>query len=65
MAIKLLSGRFSQYPYGGDYIAEYICDTDADFADLPEASTGSTAISIESGNIRIVNTQGEWVPFAE
>lgn len=44
---------------------EFICDTDADFADLPESATGSTAVSIESGNIRMVDTNGEWKPFAE
>lgn len=44
---------------------EYICDTDADLVNLPEAPVGSTALSIESGSVRIVNTSGEWVAFAE
>ena len=42
---------------------EYICDTDADFANLPEACTGSTAVSLESGKVMVVNTSGEWVAF--
>ena len=42
---------------------EYICDTDADFANLPEACTGSMAVSLESGKVYVVNTQGEWVEF--
>lgn len=44
---------------------EFICDTDADLANLPEACTGSTALSIESGSVKIVNTSGEWAIFAE
>lgn len=44
---------------------EFLCDTDADFDTLPSACTGSTAVSIESGRVKIVNTSGEWVFFAE
>lgn len=46
-----------------DYQTDFICDTDSDFADLPKCATGSCAISIASGNVRIVNTDGEWVNF--
>ena len=42
---------------------EFLCDTDADFANLPQACVGSTAVSIASGSVRIVNTQGVWVAF--
>lgn len=45
--------------------SEYLCDTDADLANLPVSPIGSTAISIESGSVRVVNTSGEWVAFAE
>ena len=48
-----------------EYRCEYICDTDADFATLPKADVGSTAVSIATGAIRVVNTAGEWVPFGE
>jgi hypothetical protein len=42
---------------------EYLCDTDADIANLPESCVGSTAVSIESGKVYIVNTEGKWVEF--
>lgn len=63
MATKLIEKTYC--PFRDAYECEYLCDTDTDFADLPESAPGSTAISIETGNVRIVNTQGEWVPFAE
>lgn len=61
MAIKLIDREFC--PYSGQTKDEYICDTDADFASLPTACTGSTAVSIATGNVRIVNTSGNWVAF--
>lgn len=63
MAIKLINEKYCAYRNGK--IAEYICDTDADFEALPEACVGSTAVSIESASVRVVNTKGEWVPFGE
>ena len=63
MATKLISQEWC--PCVNASRKEFICDTDADFANLPKACTGSTALSIESGSIRMVNTSGEWVPFAE
>lgn len=48
-----------------EYRCEFICDTDEDFATLPEADVGSTAVSLASGAIRVVNTAGEWVAFGE
>ena len=63
MAYKLISEKWSANC--GDYIKEFICDTDAGFAHLPEACPGSTAVSLASGAIRVVNTVGEWVAFAE
>lgn len=44
---------------------EYICDTDADFENLPDACVGSTAVSIESGKVMVVSTFGNWIPFGE
>lgn len=62
MAIKQIDENFC--PYRKAYVKEYICDTDADFANLPsDACTGSTAVSLASGTIKIVNTAGEWVTF--
>ena len=63
MAIARLSKKFTQGLR--EYRYEFLCDTDEDFASLPEADVGSTAVSAASGNIRIVNTAGAWVPFAE
>ena len=42
---------------------EFICDTDADFADLPNGNPGDTAVSAATGNVYIVNASGEWVLF--
>lgn len=61
MAYKLIDKEYCPHIRG--FKDEYICDTDADFANLPEACTGSTAVSIESGTVKIVNTSGEWVTF--
>lgn len=61
MANKKISKKWN--PYLCDYECEFICDTDADFANLPKSCTGSTAVSIESGKVMVVNTNGEWVAF--
>lgn len=63
MAIKLTNREWCGCV--NDYRCEFICDTDADFENLPHACTGSTAVSLQSGKIMVVNTQGEWVPFGE
>ena len=63
MAIKMTHREYCACL--NDYKCDFICDTDADFDTLPKACTGSTAVSIASGAIRIVNTAGEWVAFAE
>lgn len=61
MAYKLINQEYC--PFSDDYKRDYLCDTDADFADLPQACTGSTAVSIETGNVLVVNTEGEWTEF--
>ena len=61
MGYKLINTDYC--PYNDDTRCEFICDTDADFADLPEACVGSTAVSIASGSVKVVNTQGEWETF--
>ena len=61
MALKLIKCDHNRFVNVTTY--EYLCDTDADFANLPAAPTGSTAVSIATGNIKVVNTSGEWVTF--
>jgi hypothetical protein len=61
MAYKQISREWCAYVSA--YKEEFICDTDADFAQLPECSTGSAALSVASGKVRVVNASGEWVDF--
>lgn len=62
MAIKMMARDYNVCC--DDYKCEYIADTDADLANLPECTrTGSTAVSLESGKVMVVNTQGKWVVF--
>ena len=62
MAIKLISRKYCACQ--DDDIKEFICDTDADLENLePCSGTGSSAVSLESGKVKVVNTQGEWVTF--
>ena len=61
MAIKLVNREYANCL--NSYQREYILDTEADVASLPECCTGSTALVVESGNIYMVNASGEWVVF--
>lgn len=61
MAVKLMDVHWSVCQ--NENQMDFVCDTDADFVDLPKCATGSCAISIASGNVQIVNTSGEWVNF--
>lgn len=63
MAIKLIDEKYNPFP--GLSRKEYLCDTDADFENLPEAAPGSGAVSVETGNIQVVNASGNWVAFGE
>lgn len=63
MAFKIVNEQYCTYRE--DEVLEILCDTDDDFSSLPKAITGSSAVSIKSGAIRVVNTSGEWVPFGE
>lgn len=45
------------------YQCDYIVDTEADVANLPECSTGSSALVVESGAVYMVNASGNWVVF--
>jgi hypothetical protein len=63
MATKMINREYCACV--DDYRCEFVCDTDEDFATLPKACVGSTAVSLTSGAIRVVNTAGEWVAFGE
>lgn len=45
------------------YTKDFICDTEDDVANLPQCTTGSSAIVITSGTMYIVNTNGAWQKF--
>lgn len=63
MAIKLVKTENGLYTKDGTILVkEFIVDSDADFANLPEAAPGSTALS-PSGAIMVVNASGQWVAF--
>lgn len=63
MAIKLVKIENGVYTKDGTILVkEFIVDSDADFANLPEAAPGSIALS-PSGAIMIVNASNEWVKF--
>lgn len=68
MAIKLIGTKKLPTVIGNDgcevlTAKEFLCDTDADFANLPECCVSSMAVSIESGTIRVVDSYGRWVQF--
>lgn len=60
MAIKCLRREGGE---GENCIAEYLCDTEEDVANLPtdECGAGSTTIVATTKAILIMNTQGAWV----
>ncbi|MBO5969328.1 MAG: hypothetical protein J6S14_12610 [Clostridia bacterium] len=61
MAYKLIKEEYC--PYVNAERREYLCDTDADFANLPESCTGSAAVSAATGNVYVENASGAWVKF--
>lgn len=61
MAFKLINEAYSLAC--NSTLQEFLCDTDADFETLPKCSTGSSAVSLESGKVMVVNTSGQWVTF--
>ena len=59
MAIKLTNKSWC--PYAEGYRCEFILDSAADAADLPECCAGSVAlVADDSGAMYIVNASGEW-----
>ena len=61
MAYKLIDEIYC--PYTRSKRKEFICDTDADVANLPKSCAGSTALVVESGKYFMVNASGEWAEF--
>lgn len=61
MAYKLINEEYCAY--ADAQRKEILCDTDADFANLPICCTGSTAVSVATGNVKVVNASGNWVDF--
>lgn len=61
MAIKKINREWC--PHLGDYQKDFIVDTEADVANLPECCTGSSALVVESGAVYMVNASGEWAVF--
>lgn len=59
MAIQMIDTQW--VPYAKDYRREYVIDSAADLATLPECAPGSTAIVADKdGAIYMVNASGEW-----
>lgn len=42
---------------------DFVIDTDADVDTLPKCNPGSSAVSVASGKVYIVNASGKWVEF--
>lgn len=61
MAFKLVNRKWC--PFRNAYQHDYIVDTEADIADLPECCTGSSALVVESGAIYMVNASGVWAAY--
>ncbi len=41
----------------------FVCDSEADIANLPECLPGSQAIVVNSGALFVVSASGEWARF--
>ena len=61
MAIKMIKSEYC--PCVDDYRRDYIVDTEADVANLPQCCTGSSALVVESGAVYMVNASGVWAVF--
>lgn len=59
MAIQMIDTQW--VPYASAYRREYIIDSAADLANLPECAPGSIAIVADAGGaMYMVNASGEW-----
>ena len=59
MAIGIVKREYCAFD--DDYRCDFIVDSNEDFENLPECCAGSTALSVASGNIMVVNASREWV----
>ncbi len=61
MATKLVNKEWCVYLNA--YQCDYIVDTEADIATLPECCTGSSALVVESGAVYMVNASDVWAVY--
>lgn len=61
MAYKLINKEWCNCM--GEYKHDYVADSDADIASLPECCPGSSAIVVASGTVYMVNASGTWAVF--
>lgn len=61
MAYKLINEEYCAY--ADAQRKEFLCDTEADLANLPECCTKSTALVVATGDVYVVNASGAWVKF--
>lgn len=56
-------GEIGEYLPGQRKPREFVCDTEEDIVNLPACCIGSAALIISTGDIYVVNANGEWVKF--
>lgn len=61
MAYKLINRLYAVT--AGQHVEEFICDSDADVATLPQCGPGSQALVPVIGKLWVVNASGQWVEF--
>lgn len=63
--IKLIFRKYSRTDRGKPlYIEKIVMDSEADFANLPEAAPGSYAVVADGSKRYMVNASGNWVEYA-
>ena len=59
MAYQLINREFCVYSDG--FRCDYVCDSEADIANLPKSCPGSVAVvAAAGGKVYMVNASGEW-----
>jgi hypothetical protein len=61
MAFKVIKRRHCSWQDGA--ICEFVCDAETDVAQLPKCCAGSVALVVSTGNVYVVNANGNWVKF--
>lgn len=55
-------GEIGEYIKGSRVPRKFVCDTEADVADLPKScNVGSMAVIVETGDVYVVNASCGWV----